>query len=134
MTEPARTRPRHWIACIAIVVLLGALNAACARATKTIAFQGDSNPPKTGIIVELDIIFTKVATQEGAQYPFDTATKAPFIRFQIAEVGTVASYTLKIHPIEPGQTVACIISIDRLVVDQDSATYPKFAICKGPPV
>jgi hypothetical protein len=125
---------RRCLACVAVVIVLGALNAACARPTKTIAFQGDSVPIHGGLIVELDVVFTAGSTQEGAQYPFDTATPAPFIRFQIAEVGTVSSYTLRIHPIEPGQVVTCLISINGLIVDQHKATYPKFAICKGPPV
>jgi hypothetical protein len=118
---------------IALVVTLLSL-AGCARPTKTIAFQGDSVPAKGGLIVELDVTFTGGTTQEGAQYPFDTATPAPFIRFQVAEIGTVASYLLKIHGVEPGQKVTCLISINGLIVDTHTVTYPKVAVCGGPPV
>lgn len=127
------TRPRHWVACVAVVLVLGVVNA-CARPTKTIAFQGDSVPIHGGLIIELDVVFTEGTTQEGAQYPFDTSTAAPFIRFQVAQVGTVSSYTLRVHPVEPGQIVTCLISINGLIVDSHQTTYPKFAICKGPPV
>jgi len=134
MGAPRAPRSMMWLALAIALVIIILAAAGCARPTKTIAFQGDSVPAKGGLIVELDVIFTSGTTQEGAQYPFDTATPAPFIRFQVAEVGTVSSYTLRIHGVEPGQVVTCLISINGLIVDQHKATYPKFAICKGPPV
>lgn len=130
---PGATRSMMALAlAVALVVTLLTL-ASCARPTKTIAFQGESVRGATGLIVHLDLTYTK-ATEGSAQYPFDTATSKAFIHFQVAEVGTVASYSLKIIPIEPGQKVKCWISINGLIVDQHTATFPKAAVCGGPPV
>jgi hypothetical protein len=129
----SRTRPRHWLALLACLLVLGTLNA-CVAQTKTIAFQGDSAAARTGIIAIIDIIFTKGTTSEGTTYPVEYPTTAPFIHFHTAQVGTVLSYSLKIFPIEPGQRVTCLISINGLIVDRGSARYPKPAICSGPPV
>jgi hypothetical protein len=130
----SRTRARHWVTLLACGLVLGALNACVAKQTKTIAFQGDSIPAKTGIIASIDIIFTAGTTQTGASYPREFPTTAPFIQFQVAEIGTIASYSLRIFPIEPGQKVTCLISINGLIVDRSASTYPKPAICSGPPV
>lgn len=129
-----RATARRYAVLSVAVVALGLLNAACARPTKTIAFQGDSTPPKTGILAQIDMIFTAGTTASGTRYPVEYATPAPFIHFQVAEVGTVLSYSLKVFPIEPGQKVTCIISINGLIVDRSSATFPKPAVCSGPPV
>ena len=127
------TRPRHWFACVAAVIVLGALNACVAAPVKTIAFQADSVPAHNGLIVHIDLTYTQ-GTVGSAQYPFDTAGPAPIFHFQEAQVGTVASYLLTAWPIEPGQIAHCLISINGLIVDQHKATFPKAAVCGGPPV
>ena len=127
------TRPRHWLAILAALIVLGSLNA-CVAAAKTITFQADSIPVKTSMIVTIDMAFTKGTTSGGTIYPVEYAPTAPFIHFQEAGVGTVLSYTLKVFPVEPGQMVTCWIAINALIVDRTSAKYPKPAVCSGPPV
>lgn len=131
--SPTRHPAPRSMAVLALAVVLVLALLGCARATKTIAFQGDSDPAKTGILVQLDMIFT-AGSESTAKFPREYATTAPFIQFQVAQVGTVASYSLKVYAIEPGQTVTCLISINGLVVDRASAKHPKVAICSGPPV
>lgn len=125
---------RRYLAILAALAVLGGLNACVAPQTKTIAFQGDSKPAKGGLIVTLDMHFRSGVTEEGTTYPLETSTAAPFIHFQVAQVGTVLSYSLKVYPIEPGQSAICLISINGLIVDQHTAKFPKGAICSGPPV
>lgn len=119
---------------IALMLIAGMLGG-CARnvPTKTIAFQGDSNPPKTGIIATVDII-SAPGHNTTIKYPQEYPTRAPFIHFHSGPVGSIASYSLKVFPIEPGQTVTCVISINGLIVDRGSAKYPKPAVCSGPPI
>ena len=134
MGGEAVTRLSHWLAILAALLVMGTLNACVAPATKTIAFQGDSIPVKTSMIVTIDMAFTKGTTSGGTIYPVEYAPVAPFIHFQVAQIGTVLSYSLKVFPVEPKQVVTCLISINGLIVDRTSATYPKPAVCSGPPV
>lgn len=120
---------------IALLQLAGCGGFATAKPTKVIAFQGDTVPPsKGGLTIEIDMIFASGVTNVGTKYPAEYATRAPFIHFQTAEVGTVISYSLKVFGIEPGEKVSCLISINGLVVDKHTAKFPKPAVCSGPPV
>ncbi len=129
-------RSMMWLAlAIALVIAILVFASGCAAPVKHLAFQGFSvKPPKNGLIVEMDIAFTKGTTQEGAQYPFDTTTSGDFIRFQDAQVGTIASFSLKIHGVERGQEVACLVTLNGLVIAQDKAVAPKVAVCTGGPL
>ena len=83
------------------------------------------------------MIFTAGTTQKGAQYPADFVETVPFSRHQAAEKGTVASYSFKVIPTEPGQKVECFIIFNgnaAAPVDHHKATFPKAAVCSGPPV
>jgi len=136
MSPRIPARARHWLALLAALVTLGALNACVAPAT-TITFLGTGTPDKTGVIVHIDMIFTAGTTQEGAQYPADFVDTVPFSRHQVAQRGTVASYSFQVFPTEPGQVVECFTIFDgnaAAPVDHHKATYPKPAVCSGPPV
>jgi hypothetical protein len=118
--------------------VLGTLNA-CAAPPKMIAFQGDTigkggNPIKAAMIVTIDIAFTPGTTNVGTTYPVEYAPTAPFIHFQSAEVGTVLSYDLAVFPVEPGQIVTCLVSINGLVARSSRSRYPSPAVCPGGPV
>ena len=131
---PPPGRAMMWLALAIALVIVLLVAAGCARPTKTITFQADSVPPGGGLIVHIDMTFTGGSENAGGQYPFDTALGAPFYHFQVAEIGTVASYLLTIFPIEPGQVVTCWTTIDVLQVDRHAATFPNAAVCGGPPV
>lgn len=133
-----RTRPRHWAACIAAVISLGALNACVSPSpVTTITFLGTGTPDKTGVIVTIDIIFTAGTTAQGTTYPHEWVDTVPFSHHQAAGKGTVLSYSFKVFPTEPGQRVECTILFNgnaAAPVDQHRARYPKPAVCSGPPV
>jgi len=139
MSPRVPTRARHWVGLLTALAVLGLAcgqpSAPAPIPTKVIAFQGDTVPPsKGGLTIEIDMIFAAGVTNVGTVYPAEYATKAPFIHFQTAQVGTVLSYSLKVFGIEPGEKVSCLISINGLVVDKHTAKFPKPAVCSGPPV
>lgn len=125
------------IAALAAAVAL--LLAGCARPapTATISFIGTGTPDQTGVIVTIDIIFTAGTVNVGTTYPQEWVSPVPFHHHQITQVGTVLSYSFKVYPTEPGQRVACAILLNGNAakpVDTHKATYPKPAVCSGPPV
>lgn len=137
MSPRIPTRARHWLALLAAVAALGSLNACVGAPTTTITFLATGTPDKTGVIVHIDMIFTAGTTQEGAQYPADFVETVPFSRHQVAQVGTVASYSFKVIPTEPGQIVECFTIFNgnaAAPVDHAKAKFPKAAVCSGPPV
>lgn len=133
--KPPRSLMWLALAIALVIVILAAAGCAFGVPVKHLAFQGFSIEPKgNGLIVEMDIAFTKGTTQEGAQYPFDTTTSGDFIRFQDAQQGTIASFSLKIHGVERGQIVACLVTLNGLVIAQKRATSPAVAVCTGGPL
>jgi hypothetical protein len=123
---------RRYLACVAVVIVLGALNACVAGPHKTMTFQGETLKGSTGLLVELDMTFARDV--DHPKFPIEWSTKSPFIHFESVPVGGVYSYSLKVFPVEPGQKVKCWITVDTLTYDQHEATYPAPAVCGGPPV
>lgn len=91
----------------------------------------------TGVIVTIDMTFAPGVQNVGTTYPHEWVDTVPFSHHQTAEKGTVTSYIFKVHPTEPGQSVTCTILFDGNAakpIDTHTATYPKPAVCSGPPV
>jgi len=129
---------RRYLALLLVVAALGTLNACVAPTpVTTITFLGTGQPDKTGVIIHIDMIFTAGTTTRGTTYPMEWVDTVPFSHHQVAEKGTVLSYSFKMIPTEPGQVVECAILFNGNAVapvDHHKATYPKAAVCSGPPV
>lgn len=135
MGTPRPGRSMMWLALAIFVVLILLAAAGCARPTKTIAFSATSTPAKTGMTITIDMTFSPGSENTATTYPHEWANeRSPFTHYQIADVGTVHSYRMVVLAIEPGQRVTCVTSISGLVVDTHTSTYPKPAVCGGPPV
>lgn len=123
------------IACL-IAAVVFALSG-CARPTTVITFLATSEPSKTHVIIHIDMTFAAGTTQEHMQYPRDFTDTTPLSQHQAAEKGTVTSYRFVVTPVEPGQTVECFTIFDgnaAVPIDHHKATFPKSAVCGGPPV
>jgi hypothetical protein len=123
---------RRYIAIVAAVATLGTLNGCVAAPIKIMTFQGETLKGSTGLLVELDMTFAPDVKHP--KFPIEWATKSPFIHFEEVPVGGVSSYSLKVFGIEPGQVVKCWITVGGLIYDSHKATFPKPAVCGGPPV
>lgn len=99
----------------------------------SVGFAGGSQPAKTGIIVTVDIISAPGWTTD-IKYPQEYVTVAPFWHYHEAAAGSMAHYSIKVYPTEPGQSVTCSILHNGSVVASGDAEYPAGAICIGPPV
>lgn len=130
------------LACLVAAVVLalsGCAPLAPAEPVTTITFLSTSAPDKTGSIIEIDMTFAPdVQIKGGTVYPHEWIHNGgPFSHHQIAGKGTVTSYIFKVHAIEPGQKVTCVILFNGNAakpVDTHTATFPKPAVCSGPPV
>lgn len=141
---PHRPRSMMWFA-LAVALVIGLLMlAGCVRPgvnptgpVTTITFLGTGVPDKTGVFITIDMTFAPGVTSGGTVYPHEWVDTVPFSHHQAAQKGTVTSYLFTIHATEPGQVVECVILFNGNAakpIDHHKATYPKPAVCSGPPV
>ena len=127
-----------------LIAAVVAFLSGCAAPATVITFLGtgvpgpDGKVKTTGVIVTIDMTFAPgVDIKGGTTYPHEWVDVVPFSHHQAAGKGTVTSYLFTIHPTEPGQSVTCTILFDGNAakpIDTHTATYPKPAVCSGPPV
>jgi hypothetical protein len=132
LVDELTSRAIRWIARLVILAALGGLLVGCAGPSKVMVFQGETLKGSTGLFVELNMTFAPDVKHP--KMPIEWITKSPFIHFEEVPVGGVSSYSLKVHPVEPGQRVKCWITVDGLIYDAHEATFPKAAVCGGPPI
>lgn len=128
------------LACLVAAVVLALTGCAGLRPptpVTTITFLGTSTPSKTSVFILIDMTFAPGVVSGETTYPHEWTDTTPFSHHQIAEKGTVTSYLFTMHASEPGQTVTCVILFNGNAakpIDTHTATYPKPAVCSGPPV
>jgi hypothetical protein len=137
MGTPRPGRSMMWLALAIFVVIILLAAAGCARPTTTITFLAIGKPDKASVIVHIDMTFTSGSMNERMHYPRDFTDTVPLSQHQVAEQGTVASYLFTVFPVDPGQVVECFTIFNGNAakpIDHHVATFPKPAVCGGPPV
>lgn len=129
---------RRWLACVAVVVTLGALNA-CVRPRPsfeevTITLTAASAPAGTGIIVEVDAIPTAAGHAVFDLYPFEHVTVAPYVHVIRVQPGALLHASIKVHATEPDQIVGCSVLRNGALIpgSEGAGTFSKPAVCISP--
>ena len=125
------------IAVLASIMMVGALSGCVLPVpTHDIMFTAGSSGKGDAIIVTVNVTFLKGSENSGTDYPHIYPVTGDFEHHQIAQQGTVSGTSIRVAGTVKGQTVSCGILIDGkpILPSNNSARYPKEAVCIGPPV
>lgn len=128
----------HWTSWLALsIVLIVVISnlAGCAKPTRVVVFNGyTTGGESTSIIITVDIIFAPGVTST-IKYPQEfVVPKSPFTHVHVADIGTITHMSIMVVPTQKGQHVACSILVDGKIFDTGQGSYPRGAVCLGPPV